>query len=332
MARTLDQKFAELTLLINSILVVNETGDITPPRHKSIVNNFKELVQWLKVSENLDAADYVQETEIEWSRLIVGFTLDNGHVCENDETVLLTNQTNLTENGIWQVRVAGEPTRPTNFTPLADQDGCMVLITKNIGEDNFLFKIQVSGYKVLVFPLIWSSGVGHLQNTDVYLNYGGIFQVSAQEIWEHIHSTMSPQEIDITDLTEIDLTPYPDARYFLLYSTNEQEIISSVIDSNSSEGKQITLKPRDNGLWVILREALAEDTPLKLLTGVDFIMKEKSHYSEFRFTNEAWSQAAGLGIRDIVMIGENWRMRDVNGAMVIEKYDNGDWVEMSNLS
>ena len=173
-------------------------------------------------------------------------------------------------------------------------------------------------------------GEGHTQNTDQYLDYGGSFQLTVQEIYNHIYAITTRQTVDVTDLTTLNISAYPAKNVFLLTSSNSLETINKLIDTNATLNKRIFISA-NTGKTITFSED-GTGTSVILNDRVDFTMSNVLHYTEFIYNGSYWVQGSSIGVRNIVMIGTNWRLRNNGTQLMTEILVGGNWITMNQIS
>lgn len=175
-----------------------------------------------------------------------------------------------------------------------------------------------------------SPGGGHTQNTDQYLDYGGSSQVSALEIYNHLREVTTRQTIDITDTTTLNISAHPTKKVFLLTSSNATEEINKLVDTNATLYKRIFVSANTSKTITFSEDG--SGTSVILTDRVDFTMSEVNHFTEFIYNGSYWVQGASIGIRNIVMVGTNWRLRNNGSQFMTEILVGGNWITMDQTS
>lgn len=140
-----DLRLAELVALYDALLVINTYGAIEADGHKAMIVKLDETINAIRNGVGIKVARVVSGKAVaDVTALRAGDSLNSTALAAGD-IILLMHQTTLSENGLWEI-AAGDttPLRPTSFSPLADQDGLLVIVTSNALETESIFRVKVS--------------------------------------------------------------------------------------------------------------------------------------------------------------------------------------------
>ncbi len=144
------KKLNTLIANINGNIFENIVGYITAVKLKSVLNDNIQLIQEIN-RRNAKVARWNFSTNTSLSSMLAGATVNNTVLYE-DDVILLSNQTNSSENGLWLIQVGASPIRPEFFSDIETQQSFVWVANLMAGQRERMFAVEVNAGNISVIP------------------------------------------------------------------------------------------------------------------------------------------------------------------------------------
>ena len=154
MANSYRELKASLANKITQWIVENSQGLITATKMNTIMSDMLGVTDFIFSNDAVKTADYKIDSNQVTANMIAGATIDSIALVAN-MTILLSGQSNGSQNGLWLIQQGTAPVRPENFETVAEQTASVIrVLNVRSRQLDTLYRVDFSGSNIVISNML----------------------------------------------------------------------------------------------------------------------------------------------------------------------------------